>query len=85
MLAFLPGQGEIHRVADDLSDWIFDRKLKGIHLHPLYGNLSIEAQQQAIAPLSGQQVNDQKIVLATNIAETSITIDDIVIVANNIN
>ncbi len=82
VLAFLPGQGEIHRVADDLSDWIFDRKLKGIHLHPLYGNLSIEAQQQAIAPLSGQQVNDQKIVLATNIAETSLTIDGVDVVVD---
>jgi ATP-dependent helicase HrpB len=80
VLAFLPGQGEIRRVADDLSNWIFDRKLQGIHLHPLYGNLSIEEQQQAIAPLSGQQSNDQKIVLATNIAETSLTIDGVDVV-----
>jgi ATP-dependent helicase HrpB len=82
VLAFLPGQGEIRRVADDLSDWIFDRKLPGIHLHPLYGNLSIEEQQQAIAPLSGQQSNDQKVVLATNIAETSLTIDGVDIVVD---
>ena len=82
LLAFLPGQGEIRRVTDALSNWIFDRKLKGIHLHPLYGNLSIEEQQQAIAPLSGQQLNDQKIVLATNIAETSLTIDGVDVVVD---
>ena len=82
VLAFLPGQGEIRRVADDLSDWIFDRKLQGLHLRPLYGNLSIEEQQQAIAPLSGPQANDQKIVLATNIAETSLTIDGVDVVVD---
>lgn len=82
VLAFLPGQGEIRRTADELSNWIFDRKLRGIHLRPLYGNLSIEEQQQAIAPLSGQQSNDQKIVLATNIAETSLTIDGVDVVVD---
>jgi len=82
VLAFLPGQGEIRRTADELSNWIFDRKLRGIHLRPLYGNLSIEEQQQAIAPLSGQQSNEQKIVLATNIAETSLTIDGVDVVVD---
>lgn len=82
LLAFLPGQGEIRRIADELSNWIFDRKLQGIHLRPLYGNLSIEEQQQAIAPLTGQQSNDQKIVLATNIAETSLTIDGVDVVVD---
>ena len=82
VLAFLPGQGEIRRVAGELSDWIFDRKLRGIHLRPLYGNLSIDEQQQAIAPLTGQQANDQKIVLATNIAETSLTIDGVDVVVD---
>lgn len=82
VLAFLPGQGEIRRVANELSNWIFDRKLRGIHLRPLYGNLSIEDQQQAIAPLTGQQANDQKIVLATNIAETSLTIDGVDVVVD---
>jgi len=82
LLAFLPGQGEIRRIASELSNWIFDRKLQGIHLHPLYGNLSIEEQQQAIEPLRGQQSNDQKIVLATNIAETSLTIDGVDVVVD---
>ncbi len=82
VLAFLPGQGEIRRTAAELSNWIFDRKLQGIHLRPLYGNLSIEEQQQAISPLGGQQSNDQKIVLATNIAETSLTIDGVDVVVD---
>ena len=83
VLAFLPGQGEIRRTADELSNWVFDRKIQGVHLHPLYGNLSIEDQQQAISPLSGQQLNDQKIVLATNIAETSLTIDGVDVVVDS--
>ena len=82
VLAFLPGQGEIRRAAGELSNWISDRKLQGIHLRPLYGNLSIEEQQQAIAPLSGKQASDQKIVLATNIAETSLTIDGVDVVVD---
>ena len=83
LLAFLPGQAEIRRVADELSNWIFDTKSTGIHLYPLYGNLSIEEQRKAIEPLNGKQVNDQKIVLATNIAETSLTIEGIDIVVDS--
>ena len=83
VLAFLPGQGEIHRCTDALSDWLLDSKIKGIHLRPLYGNLSIEQQQQAIAPLSGKLAHDQKVVLATNIAETSLTIEGIDIVVDS--
>ncbi len=82
VLAFLPGQGEIRRTASELSNWISDTNSQGIHLRPLYGNLSIEDQQQAIAPLSGKQSNDQKIVLATNIAETSLTIDGVDVVVD---
>ncbi len=83
VLAFLPGQGEIHRCADALSDWLLDSKIKTIHLRPLYGNLSIEQQQEAIAPLSGTNAHDQKVVLATNIAETSLTIEGIDIVVDS--
>lgn len=82
LLAFLPGQGEIRRTATELSNWIHDNKIRGIHLRPLFGNLSIEEQQQAIAPLTGKQSNDQKIVLATNIAETSLTIEGVDVVVD---
>ena len=83
VLAFLPGQGEIQRCNDELSRWLFDRHIKRVHLRPLFGNLSIEAQQQAIAPLSGSEVHDQKVVLATNIAETSLTIEGVDVVVDS--
>ena len=83
VLAFLPGQGEIKRVADELGQWLLERKINGVHLRPLFGNLSIEEQQAAIAPLSGHQLGEQKVVLATNIAETSLTIDGVDIVVDS--
>jgi ATP-dependent helicase HrpB len=83
VLAFLPGQGEIRRTTDALSSWLMERKMGGVHLRPLFGNLSIEDQQHAIAPLSGSQSNDQKVVLATNIAETSLTIEGVDIVVDS--
>ena len=83
LLAFLPGQGEIRRCTDELEGWLLDKQIKDIHLRPLYGNLSIEDQQAAIAPLSGKQANDQKVVLATNIAETSLTIEGVDVVVDS--
>jgi len=83
LLAFLPGQGEIHRCTDELANWLQDRNINDIHLRPLYGNLSIEDQQAAIAPLSGSQADDQKVVLATNIAETSLTIEAVDVVVDS--
>ena len=83
ILAFLPGQGEIQRCTESLSDWLLDKKITGVHLRPLFGNLSIEEQQAAIAPLTGKHVNDQKVVLATNIAETSLTIEGVDIIVDS--
>ena len=83
ILAFLPGQGEIKRTADELGRWVVERKLHGIHLRPLFGNLSIEEQQQAIAPLPANQAGEQKVVLATNIAETSLTIEGVDVVVDS--
>jgi ATP-dependent helicase HrpB len=87
LLAFLPGQGEIHRVAEALSSWLIESKINHIHLRPLFGNLSIDDQQAAIAPLprerSGRASGDQKVVIATNIAETSLTIEGIDIVVDS--
>jgi len=77
ILAFLPGAAEIRRVLALLqssirgSEWL---------LAPLFGNLSKEEQDQAIAPaLAGCR----KIVLATNIAETSLTIEGIRVVVDS--
>ena len=66
-----------------LSDWLVDRRINDVDLHPLYGNLSLEEQRAAIAPLTGQQAGHRKVVLATNIAETSLTIEGIRVVVDS--
>jgi ATP-dependent RNA helicase HrpB len=73
MLVFLPGVGEIKR----LHSFLKENLDKGIHVCPLYGNLSQKDQARAFYPsIQGER----KIVLATSIAETSITIDGISVV-----
>ncbi|MBM3568347.1 MAG: ATP-dependent helicase HrpB [Alphaproteobacteria bacterium] len=67
ILAFLPGGGEIRRVARQLED------LDELVL-PLYGDLPFEDQDRAISPDPGGR---RKVVLATAIAETSLTIEGI--------
>ena len=73
LLVFLPGAGEIRRVAQQLAGQL----PANIHLAPLYGNLKSEEQDRAIAPAPEGQ---RKIVLATAIAETSLTIEGIRVV-----
>ncbi len=72
ILAFLPGAGEIRRTQQSLEE-------DGVRvsIHPLYGDLPFRQQQEAILPRSNGQ---RKIVLATSIAETSLTIEGIGIV-----
>ncbi|MGS0676292.1 ATP-dependent helicase HrpB [Shewanella sp. 125m-1] len=71
LLAFLPGQGEINRLHTMLSARLDP---KTIIICPLYGSLSAKAQDLAIAPApSGMR----KVVLATNVAESSLTIEGI--------
>ncbi len=76
VLVFLPGAGEINRVADRLTG-----SLPGnVDLHLLHGMLTGELQDAAIAsPLPGRR----KVVLATNIAETSLTIDGVTVVIDS--
>ncbi len=71
ILVFLPGSGEIHRCSEALLPLTgaADRKFA---LHPLYGDLPFEEQERAILPSEGR-----KVVLATNIAETSLTIEGV--------
>jgi HrpA-like RNA helicase len=83
LLVFLPGQGEIRSTTETLADWLVAKKIRDVHLRPLYGNLSIEEQQLAIAPLSGKQSKDRKVVLATNIAESSLTIEGVDVVVDS--
>ena len=82
ILAFLPGQGEIRRATEQLSDWLLQSKTRDVQLHPLYGNLSIEDQQKAIAPIPISHNRSRKVVLATNIAETSLTIEGVNVIVD---
>jgi ATP-dependent helicase HrpB len=80
VLVFLPGQGEITRLASSLTTWLGENNLTGVQVCPLFGNLALDDQQRAIAPV--QQSGQRKVVLATNIAETSLTIDGIDVVVD---
>ncbi|WP_042779083.1 DEAD/DEAH box helicase, partial [Sinorhizobium fredii] len=76
ILAFLPGQAEITRTAERLAGR-FDQNTMIV---PLYGNLSQKDQDAAIRPAPK---GTRKIVLATSIAETSITIDGVRIIVDS--
>lgn len=75
ILAFLPGQGEIQRCLEILGD-----SLAPTTIYPLYGNLTPELQRKAIAP---SKEGERKVVLATPIAETSLTIEGVRIVIDS--
>ncbi|MGO2486251.1 MAG: ATP-dependent helicase HrpB [Pseudomonas taetrolens] len=75
LLVFLPGQAEIRRVNQQLADALGSRS--DILLCPLHGELDLAAQRAAIEPAPGGK---RKVVLATNIAETSLTIDGVRVV-----
>ena len=77
LLAFLPGQGEIMRLHDYLASRL---DLKQFSLCPLYGSLPAKAQDKAIAPANDGK---RKVVLATNVAESSLTIDGITMVVDS--
>ncbi|WP_076446322.1 ATP-dependent helicase HrpB [Roseivivax lentus] len=74
MLVFLPGEGEIRRVEARLRD----RVPAGCVIRPLFGAMEFSAQRAAIAP----DIAARKIVLATAIAETSLTIEDVRVVVD---
>ncbi len=74
-LVFLPGEGEIKKCAE-----ILEEKLPGFAIHPLYGQLPQNQQYAAIMP---NKYGTRKIVLATSIAETSLTIEGIRIVVDS--
>ena len=73
LLVFLPGVGEIRTVKDRLQDSLDP----DVDLQPLYGALNPSAQDAAIAPAPADR---RKVVLATAIAETSLTIEGIRVV-----
>jgi len=77
LLVFLPGQAEIRRVNERLVEALQGRT--EILLCPLHGELELSAQRAAIEPAPAGK---RKVVLATNIAETSLTIDGVRVVVD---
>ncbi|MDH2308198.1 ATP-dependent helicase HrpB [Methylobacterium brachiatum] len=76
VLVFLPGQAEIRRTHDLLADKVGPE----VQLAPLYGALTPAEQDRAVAPAAP---GTRKVVLATSIAETSLTIEGVRIVVDS--
>ncbi len=77
LLVFLPGQGEIVRTAERLAERVRD---PAVEIAPLYGALDPAAQDRAIAPAAAGR---RKVVLATSIAQTSLTIEGVRVVIDS--
>jgi len=75
VLAFLPGVEEIRRAARELAGWA---NRSGVLVLPLHGSLPAEEQDRALRPS-----DRPKVILATNIAETSLTIDGVATVVDS--
>ncbi|QOL26709.1 ATP-dependent helicase HrpB [Thalassotalea sp. LPB0316] len=74
-LVFLPGRADIEKVAQALA-----QKLPNLEIACLFGDMPLADQQEAISPA---QSGSTKVVLATNIAETSLTIDGVNLVIDS--
>lgn len=79
ILVFLPGSGEIRRTEERLKTALAGRP-EGVRVLPLHGSLPQEAQDKALAP---DPSGWRKVVLATSIAETSLTVDGVRIVVDS--
>ncbi|WP_248927287.1 ATP-dependent helicase HrpB [Paenibacillus hamazuiensis] len=77
ILAFLPGAGEIRRVEARLAELALGPRVR---VMPLHGSLPHEAQDRAIAPGAA---GERKVVLATSIAETSLTVEGVRVVIDS--
>ncbi|RAL24907.1 ATP-dependent helicase HrpB [Lujinxingia litoralis] len=75
ILIFLPGRAEIHRCLSALERWA---PAEGVACYPLYSALSNEEQDRALAPGGGR-----RIIVSTNIAETSLTIEGVTLVIDS--
>jgi ATP-dependent helicase HrpB len=75
ILVFLPGSGEIRRVADDIAE---AASIHDLAVMPLHGDLTADEQDAAVRPNARR-----KVILATNVAETSVTIDGVVAVIDS--
>lgn len=75
LLAFLPGVGEIRQTTAELETWA---RTNDLPIVPLYGDLPAEQQDLALRAQSRR-----KVVLATNVAETSVTVEGVAIVIDS--
>lgn len=75
VLVFLPGAGEIRRAMETCDDFV---RRQGLELHVLHGDLSPAEQDRALKPSQ-----KRKVILSTNVAETSVTIDGIAAVVDS--
>jgi ATP-dependent helicase HrpB len=75
LLVFLPGAAEINQTAKNLEAFAREQNLA---LHVLHGDMPLEAQAQAIAPS-----DRRKVVLSTNVAESSVTVEGVTIVIDS--
>lgn len=78
VLVFLPGAAEIRRTAEGLA--ALEAVRGKVQLAPLHGSLSPEEQDRALAPAADGR---RKIVLATSIAETSLTVEGVRVVVDS--
>ncbi|MHB0996643.1 MAG: ATP-dependent helicase HrpB [Elusimicrobiales bacterium] len=75
ILVFMPGAYEINRTAAEIAK---RPELSGFTVRPLHGDMRPQDQDAAVAPSAGR-----KIIIATNIAETSLTIDGVTAVVDS--
>jgi len=76
VLAFLPGTPEIRRTRALLEEGVRE---PGLVIHELYGELALDAQEAALQPA---RPGERKLVLSTNVAETSLTIEGVRVVVD---
>lgn len=78
ILVFLPGSAEIRRCQEDLAELV---PLFSLEVLPLHGDLSLAEQRRVVAPRAPNE--PRRVILATNIAETSLTIDGVTVVIDS--
>ena len=78
VLLFLPGSAEIRRCQEDLAE-LAERH--ALELLPLHGDLPLDAQRRAVAPRAAGA--RRKVILSTNVAETSVTVDGVTVVVDS--
>ncbi|MBL4606552.1 MAG: ATP-dependent helicase HrpB [Pseudomonadales bacterium] len=80
ILVFLPGQGEIQKIKSQLENRLPEEFKTTTEIFPLYGALALDDQQLAIGSITNGK---RKVVLSTDIAETSLTIEGITVVIDS--